>query len=149
MQNNIRGKVIIASLLVMGFSGIVAQILCLREFLVIFSGNELSIGIILANWLILEAFGAFFLGKRAERIKQKLEAFVSIQLIFSISLPCMYSSTRILLSYLKASFTASSNCFLSLTLLIPTDDPRLAGLIKNGRPNSCLIALKSTCSESD
>jgi spermidine synthase len=95
MQNHIRGKVIITSLLVMGFSGLVAQVLCLREFLIIFSGNELSIGIILANWLILEALGAFFLGKRAEHLKQKLEAFVIIQFLFSISLPCMIFLIRI------------------------------------------------------
>ena len=43
----------------MGFSGLVAQILLLREFLIIFSGNEFSIGVILANWLILEACGSF------------------------------------------------------------------------------------------
>ncbi len=46
-----------ASLLIMGLSGIIAQILLLRELLVSFYGNELTLGIILANWLLLEAFG--------------------------------------------------------------------------------------------
>jgi spermidine synthase len=41
------------AILTMGFSGLVAQMLLLRELLVVFSGNELSIGIVLANWLIL------------------------------------------------------------------------------------------------
>jgi spermidine synthase len=40
------------AILTLGFSGLVAEILLLREFLIIFSGNEFSIGIILANWLI-------------------------------------------------------------------------------------------------
>ena len=48
------------AILVMGFSGLVAEILLLRELLIVFSGNELSIGVILANWLILEALGCFF-----------------------------------------------------------------------------------------
>ncbi|NNJ96632.1 MAG: hypothetical protein HKP12_05680, partial [Gammaproteobacteria bacterium] len=47
------------ALLVKGFSGLVAQILLLRELLIVFAGNELSIGIVLANWLILGAFGAY------------------------------------------------------------------------------------------
>ena len=55
------------AILVKGFSGLVAQILLLRELLIVFSGNELSIGIILANWLILGAFGSYVLGRRAEK----------------------------------------------------------------------------------
>lgn len=57
----------------MGFSGIVVQILLLREFLVVFSGNKLAIGIILANWLILEAFGSLFVGKTVEHLKHGLK----------------------------------------------------------------------------
>jgi len=52
-------KRICLAVMTMGFSGLVAQILLLREFLIIFSGNEFSIGVILANWLILEACGSF------------------------------------------------------------------------------------------
>ena len=74
------------AILTMGFSGLVAEILLLREFLISFSGNEFSIGIILANWLILEAFGAYFLGRKAEEYQNKLEAFSLTTLLFSISL---------------------------------------------------------------
>jgi len=41
-----------------GACGIIAQLLLLRELLSLFSGNELSIGIVLSNWLALEASGA-------------------------------------------------------------------------------------------
>jgi spermidine synthase len=51
------------SLLIMGLSGIVAQIVLLRELLISFLGNELTLGIILANWLILEAVGSFLFGR--------------------------------------------------------------------------------------
>jgi len=87
---------LIFAILVMGFSGIVVQILLLREFLVVFSGNELAIGIILANWLILEAFGSLFVGKRVEHLKERLEAFVGLQLLFSLCLPLAVYSIRIL-----------------------------------------------------
>ena len=74
------------AILVKGFSGLVAQIILLRELLIVFSGNELSIGIILANWLILGAFGSYVLGRRAERSKYTLEVFTVITVLFSFSL---------------------------------------------------------------
>ncbi len=78
-------------IVVLGFSGMVAQIVLLRELLVVFSGNELSIGIILANWLILEAGGSMILGSRIEHCRRKIEMYIVLQLIFSISLPiCTY-----------------------------------------------------------
>ncbi|MCD5401125.1 spermine synthase [candidate division NPL-UPA2 bacterium] len=94
---------LILAMLVTGFSGIVAQILLLRELLVSFSGNELSIGIILANWLILEAFGCFFLGKRIDYIKNKIVAFVGITILFSISLPISIYWTHLLRGILGVS----------------------------------------------
>jgi len=84
------------AILVKGFSGLVAQILLLRELLIVFSGNELSIGIILANWLILGAFGSYVLGRRAERSKYSLEAFTVITILFSLSLLIAIYLTRIL-----------------------------------------------------
>jgi spermidine synthase len=89
-------KLFSAAILVMGFSGLVAQILLLRELLIVFSGNELCIGIILANWLILEAFGSYVLGRRAERSQYKLEAFAVITILFSLSLLIAIYLTRIL-----------------------------------------------------
>ncbi len=65
----------------------VAQILVLRELLVTFYGNEFTIGIILANWVVLEALGASFLGRRVDRLKNKLDGFVWLQMFFSIAFP--------------------------------------------------------------
>lgn len=73
--------------LVTGISGIVAQVVLLRDLMVTFLGNELSIGIVLANWLLLEAIGSFFLGRKIERFRNRVEAFIIIQLIFCISFP--------------------------------------------------------------
>ncbi len=79
---------------VMGFSGLVAEILLLRELLIVFSGNELSIGIILANWLILEALGCFFPGRMVEQSRSKLEGLVVISVLFSLSLVAAVFLTR-------------------------------------------------------
>ena len=71
----------------MGLSGITAQIVLLRELLVSFLGNELTLGVILANWLILVAIGSFFIGQSVERIDKKIEIFVVFQLVFSVAFP--------------------------------------------------------------
>ena len=74
------------SLLIMGLSGIVAQIVLLRELLISFLGNELTLGIILANWLILEAVGSFLFGRSVEKIKKKMEVYVFLQIFFSVAI---------------------------------------------------------------
>ena len=77
----------ILTILVVGLSGIVAQVLLLRELLVSFYGNELTLGIILANWIIAEALGVFIIGKFIDRVKNKINIFIILQIIFSLMLP--------------------------------------------------------------
>ena len=88
------------SLLIMGISSIVAQILLMREFLVSFLGNELTLGVILANWMVLEAAGAFVLGRSVERTEKGLEIYVLLQIIFSITFPYAIYLARIFKNFL-------------------------------------------------
>jgi spermidine synthase len=71
----------------MGLSGITAQIVLLRELLVSFLGNELTLGVVIANWLILVAVGSFIIGKSVERVERKLEVFVVFQMALSVAFP--------------------------------------------------------------
>jgi spermidine synthase len=87
----------------MGLSGIVAQIILLRELLVSFLGNELTLGIIIANWLILEAIGSFIIGKTVEKVERKIEVFVFFQLFFSMALPFTIYLSRIFKNLLLAT----------------------------------------------
>ena len=83
------------ALLLMGFTFTITQVVVIRELLVIFQGNELSIAIILANWLLLEAAGSFFLGKRmTEAASEKKYAF--LQIFLSLLLPATIYSIRVL-----------------------------------------------------
>lgn len=77
----------ITTILVIGLSGIAAQVLLLRELLISFYGNELTLGIILANWIVSEALGVFIAGKFIERSKNKANVFIILQIIFSALLP--------------------------------------------------------------
>ena len=86
-------KILSFGFLLMGFSFTVTQGLLIRELLVAFFGNELSIGLILGNWLILEALGSGLLGKLADRWRGKASSFAALQVLFALFLPlCLYLS---------------------------------------------------------
>jgi spermidine synthase len=100
--NNPFSKSLRFVILVTGASGIIAQIILIRELMVSFYGNELSIGLVLANWLILEALGSFFLGKTIERVKNKIGLFSIFVIIFSVALPVMIYLARIIKNIIGA-----------------------------------------------
>ncbi len=52
-----------------GFSAIITQVILLREFMSTFYGNELVLGVVLANWMILTGLGAF-LGRILSRFRK-------------------------------------------------------------------------------
>ncbi len=72
------------SVFIMGFTSIAWQIIIIRELLVVFQGIELTIGIILGNWLLLEAAGCMFVRKIAEQTKRPLIHFTSLQLALGV-----------------------------------------------------------------
>ena len=72
---------------VMGVVFLISQVLILRTFLLVFQGNEFSIGIVLGNWFLLEALGSWVFGRRAARARNPRTSFVRIQLALSLLLP--------------------------------------------------------------
>ena len=72
---------------VMGFSFVIAQVLVLREFIVLFHGNELSIGIVLGNWLLFEALGSVLAGRWADRARDPGRTFGWLQATVAVLLP--------------------------------------------------------------
>ena len=56
-------KVLAFSLAVLGVSALVAQVLLIRELLVVFTGNEFFIGWTLFAWLFWTALGALLCGR--------------------------------------------------------------------------------------
>ncbi|MDP2904825.1 MAG: hypothetical protein Q8O22_00810 [Candidatus Omnitrophota bacterium] len=98
-----------------GASGLAAQVLLLRELLVSFNGNELAIGVIISNWVIAEAAGAFFGGrKRGQRLfspsllasvkKSRCPLFLSLQIFFFVSLFASLYLSRVFKQLLGVGF---------------------------------------------
>lgn len=86
----------IFAVLIAGFSGIIAQTILLKETLIIFSGNEFSIGIIIGSWIVWEAIGAFLGGKISDRIREHGGLLSWLMLLFSVAFPLSIYLTRIM-----------------------------------------------------
>lgn len=121
IENDLDTRFLKVSALLLGSTTIIAQIILLREFLAVFNSNELVIGIVLANWMVLTGFGAF-LGKFPLRINKASAVVVPGLLILSV-LPFI---TAFLINFLKnivfpigAMIGVFQIIFGTLLLLIP------------------------------
>ena len=56
-----------ASIILIGIGGMVGQLLLIRVLMVIFLGNELSMSLVIASWLLFEGLGSFLGGKISHR----------------------------------------------------------------------------------
>ncbi|MFH1868800.1 MAG: hypothetical protein ABH843_07505, partial [Candidatus Omnitrophota bacterium] len=81
--------------ILLGVNAILAQVILIRELLVSFSGNELSMGIMLAAWLIGGAIGSLILARLLiDRVKEP-EHIYSIALItISVIMPSTIALSR-------------------------------------------------------
>ncbi|MBN1638611.1 MAG: fused MFS/spermidine synthase [Ignavibacteriales bacterium] len=68
---------------ILGVVTLVSQIILLREFLSVFNGNELVIGIILCNWMLLTGLGAYT-GKYLHRLKNAISLIIGSLFILGL-----------------------------------------------------------------
>ena len=62
----------------LGFLATVAQVIFIREFLVVVYGNELCLGAIFAMWFMGVAAGAFASTRFSDRLRDPATAFASL-----------------------------------------------------------------------
>ena len=67
-------------LVALGCVATASQVLILRELLAAFQGNELLLGLFLANWLLLEAAGTALARAASDRAGRPTEAFARLQI---------------------------------------------------------------------
>ena len=109
--------------LALGFTALVGQALLLRELLAAFGGQELSLGIALAGWLLLVGGGAAATGWAAERLKWGAGAFTVGQCLLALLLPLELLAARRVKEWVglsvfdTADFLTTS--FAALLLLAP------------------------------
>jgi spermidine synthase len=69
----------------LGVMAAMTQLALMREMLCVFSGNELALGVILGNWLLLTGLGSW-IGRTARRVRRPQRA-LAVLLLFVALLP--------------------------------------------------------------
>ncbi|MDD5488796.1 MAG: hypothetical protein PHH49_07580 [Candidatus Omnitrophica bacterium] len=82
------------SVFLAGFTAMSVQILAVREFLIVFYGNELSIGIVLASWLLWGALGSCVSAALSRKTGSGVRSLAICHLMVSIALPAIFLGIR-------------------------------------------------------
>lgn len=90
------------SVFTVGFSSILAQIIILREALSGFYGNELILGIVLGNWLLLTGVGTH-IGSKSEKLNGKTNIYSLTQILIPFLAVFMIYSVRAFRNYFFTS----------------------------------------------
>ena len=80
-------KIFVVAFIAMGFTAMLSQIVLIRVLIVLFTGNELTIGLILGIWLLWTAFGSGIFGRLVTYSQQPVRLFIIIQILLALLLP--------------------------------------------------------------
>ena len=83
-----------AVLVLIGFTATVAQIVLLRELMVVSYGNEISLGVMLTSWLLWTALGSSVLGRFAGRVSNPAKLMAALQVLLAVLLPATILTVR-------------------------------------------------------
>ena len=83
-----------AVLILIGVTAAIAQIVLLRELMVVFHGNETSIGLMLGSWLFWTAAGSSLAGRFSARVPQPRRFMAGIQATLAAILPSTILAVR-------------------------------------------------------
>ena len=122
MNGNKQQRIVASALILVGFSSMVSQVILMRELLIVYYGNELSLGVTLAGWLFWGGMGSLIIGPiLGRKIKRKLLFFTSGELCLSIFFPLTLFVTRFILVILgttSGEIIGTIPMFLSSFLLV-------------------------------
>ncbi len=80
-------------LCLIGFTAVIAQIVLMRELIVVFSGNEISLGLMLASWLLWTALGSSVFGRVANR-RNSRQLVARLEALIALSFPSTVLAAR-------------------------------------------------------
>jgi spermidine synthase len=91
-----------AVLLLTGLSAVIGQIVLMRELMVVFSGNEISMGIMLATWLFWTAVGSILCSSIALRESRTWRMVAVLECMLGVSLPLTVWALRASISLFQS-----------------------------------------------
>ncbi len=87
---------VLFSMVFIGCYATIAQVLIIREFMVVFFGNELCLGIILGTWLFGVTIGAVTGGRIVDRLREHTSVFMLVLILMCVILPLELILIRVL-----------------------------------------------------
>ncbi len=114
-------KKLLFAYLLMGFTSLTAQTILIREFFITFNGNELTIGIVLASWILLVALGSAAANRLSQKAARPAAAYSMLQLGIACYLPVSIFLIRTIKNMLGITVGEGAGIFIILfaSLLIP------------------------------
>ncbi|MFH1624772.1 MAG: fused MFS/spermidine synthase [Pseudomonadota bacterium] len=94
---------LIIAFILLGLYALSAQVLFIREFLVVFYGNEICLGVIFASWLAGIALGSFVGSRVTDSFRDSLKVFLYVQAAICLLLPIQIYLTRIIRGFFEVS----------------------------------------------
>jgi spermidine synthase len=88
------GATVRGALALTGASAVIAQVVLMRELIVVFRGNELSLGLMLATWLLWTAAGSSVLGRTAGRARDPRRIAAALFVLVAAVLPVTIYAVR-------------------------------------------------------
>ncbi|MGD0010833.1 MAG: fused MFS/spermidine synthase [Terriglobia bacterium] len=77
-----------------GFTSVIAQIVLMRELIVVFYGNEISLGIMLAGWLLWTAIGSSVSGRVSARLRDSRKLMACLETLIAALFPLTILAVR-------------------------------------------------------
>jgi len=77
-----------------GFTSVIAQIVLMRELIVVFYGNEISLGIMLAGWLLWTAIGSSVSGRVSGRWRDSRKLMACLETLIAAVFPLTIFAVR-------------------------------------------------------
>ncbi|MDZ7262090.1 MAG: hypothetical protein ONB05_08305 [candidate division KSB1 bacterium] len=87
-------KLFAISLTLIGFTAIIGQIVLIRELMVLFYGNELTVGFMLGAWLLWTAAGSGLVGRMLSKLKRLRLTYGLTQLGLALLVPASIVAIR-------------------------------------------------------
>ncbi len=123
MLHELKKKHFIAALIITGFAGMMGQIVLLREMVIIFLGNELTLGMMLGIWLFGTALGSGLFVRWIQNITRTVMLFAWLQIALAVILPltiiCIRSSPALWGMNQGEIFSLLPIVLIPLTTLLP------------------------------
>jgi spermidine synthase len=112
-------RLVLAAVVVLGFSCMMTQLALLRESMSAFAGNEMVLGVVLGLWLLLMGMGAW-LGRYFKRLGSSLRTLVVIQILVALLPLCQVFLLRALRNvvFIRGADVGVSELVVAVCLLL-------------------------------